>query len=181
MKRVWKLSDAAQTELLLQRLQRHSSKPKTLPPLSVFTLTKSPNHSFTRDLCAPATHTVFPTLVRLLSETLTYPDARVRKDLSQTVSALRDELLDNVDDLDKVFRVLDEKGLCLFRRHINGYAFVELMKQLGSRPRLALEVATFVILFNLCVDKVYFAYRRRLMAPFAWYFEVLVVLFCELF
>lgn len=181
MKRVWKLSDAAQTELLLQRLQRHSSKPKTLPPLSVFTLTKSPNHSFTRDLCAPATHTVFPTLVRLLSETLTYPDARVRKDLTQTVSALRDELLENVDDLDKVFRVLDEKGLCLFRRHSNGYAFVELMKQLGSRPRLALEVATFVILFNLCVDKVYFAYRRRLMAPFAWYFEVLVVLFCELF
>lgn len=140
MKRVWKLSDAAQTELLLQRLQGHSSKPKTLPPHSVFTLTKYSNHSFTRGLCASATHTVFPTLIRLLSETLTLPDTRVRKDLTQTVSALRDELLENVDDLDKVFRVLDEKGLSLFRRHSNGYAFVELMNQLGSRPRLALEV-----------------------------------------
>ncbi|KAJ4727562.1 putative Pentatricopeptide repeat-containing protein [Melia azedarach] len=132
MKRVWKLSDVAPTEL-----HRHYSKPKTLSPLSLFTLTTSSNNRCTRGLCAPTTNSAFTRVIKLLTEKLAYPDTRVREDLVRTVSVLRDELVENVDDLD---RVLDDKGLSLFRRHSDGSAFIELMNQLGSSPKLAIEV-----------------------------------------
>ncbi|KAL5860327.1 hypothetical protein ACOSQ3_001633 [Xanthoceras sorbifolium] len=137
MKRVLKISDAAQAELL-----HHLHRPKTPPPLlAVFTSTKSSNHTFKRDHCAHAQNESFTRIIGLFNDILASPNAAVVKEnLTRKVSPLRDELLQNVEDLDKVLSVLDDKGLTLFRSHENGSAFVELLKQLGSSPHFALQI-----------------------------------------
>ncbi|KAK3193937.1 hypothetical protein Dsin_025247 [Dipteronia sinensis] len=145
MKRVWKISDAAQAELL--NLHRHtSSKPKTPPPpllLPFFAATNSSsNHAFKHNLCAHTSQIdSFSRIIGLFNEFIASSYPRVREDLTRKLLPLTNELLQNVDDLGSVFRVLDEKGLTLFRSHKNGIAFVELLDQLGSSsPHFALQV-----------------------------------------
>ncbi|XP_044503881.1 pentatricopeptide repeat-containing protein At2g30780 [Mangifera indica] len=141
MKRVWKLSDVVQAELQCLHRRSHSSKPpKSLPPLSLFTFTKSTNYRFTRGCCSSSRANTFQTVIGLFSDKLAYRDASAREDLAKNVSSLTIELLQYVADLEKVCRVLDEKGLPLFQNHNDGSAFVELLKQLGSWPDIALEV-----------------------------------------
>ncbi|CAB4281465.1 unnamed protein product [Prunus armeniaca] len=146
MKRVWKLSDAAQSELLCRH--RCSSKTKALPPYNL-TLTNSPNYRFTRDVTAQnhsssspysSSPTSFSSIIGLFSDKPSPQDLRAREDLVHKVTQLRDELVQNIGDCDEFVRVLEEKGSSFFSSYGNGYAVVELMNQLRSWPHLAVEV-----------------------------------------
>lgn len=143
MKRVRKLSDAAQAEFQCLHRHTHSSKPETLSPLSVFTLTKSTDYRFSRYFSSPSRPNPSQSRIRLLFDKLAYPDASAREDLTKNVSSLTVELLQYVGDLDRVYEILDEKGLPLSQNNSDGSAFVELIKQLRSWPELALEVVYF--------------------------------------
>uniref|UniRef100_A0A5B6ZSH6 Pentatricopeptide repeat-containing protein n=1 Tax=Davidia involucrata TaxID=16924 RepID=A0A5B6ZSH6_DAVIN len=134
MKRVWKISDAAQAELFLHRC---SAKPKALTtPFA--NLTRNSNRRFIRELKAQTRSC--PKIIDLFADKWSYANTRAGKDLSWKVSQLRDELLQNVDDCDKIVRILEEKGASLFRSYSDGSALVELLKQLAFWPHLALEV-----------------------------------------
>lgn len=67
-------------------------------------------------------------------------DSIAKKYLIDQVSALKDELLENSYDMENFERVLEEKGVPLFRSYPDGSAVVELLKQLASSPDLALQV-----------------------------------------
>ncbi|GFZ04661.1 hypothetical protein Acr_17g0002330 [Actinidia rufa] len=92
MKRVWRISDAAQAQLFLHT---RSAKPKTLIP----------------QLCAqtPPSPNPFPRIINLLSNNWKNSNARAREDLCAKISHLRDELLDNIDNGDEIARILEEK------------------------------------------------------------------------
>lgn len=139
MKRLWKISDAAQAEMLLP-------KPKTLPASPfLLTLTNCPIYRFTTGLVNAPVNPSFPTIVGLFFDKLA-PDSSARDDLRNKVVQLRDELVRNVEEesgqfcMDKIESVLEEKGKSLFRSYSDGSACVELLKQLHSKPHLALEV-----------------------------------------
>ncbi|KAJ8898707.1 hypothetical protein K2173_004741 [Erythroxylum novogranatense] len=143
MKRVCSISDATQPDML-GSLYKSFSKAR-LPTPHIFTLTKSPNHWFARDLCAQSDAGSQPTrvssnIIALFSDSFSRRDDKYSEDLRKTVSGLADEVVQNVGDFDKVFGILDEKREPLFRKYRDGSAFVELLKQLGSWPNLALEV-----------------------------------------
>ncbi|XP_057460779.1 pentatricopeptide repeat-containing protein At2g30780 isoform X2 [Actinidia eriantha] len=123
MKRVWRISDAAQAQLFLHT---RSAKPKTL----------------IRQLCAqtPPSPNPFPRIINLFADNWKNSNARAREDLCAKISHLRDELLDNIDNGDEIARILEEKSESLFRSQSEGCGFLELLKQLRSCPPLALEV-----------------------------------------
>lgn len=82
-------------------------------------------------------------------------DSIAKKYLVDRVSALKDELLENGHDMEKFERVLEEKGVPLFRRYPNGSAVVELLKQLAASPNLALQVKNlfpFSHFSNACIN-----------------------------
>ncbi|XP_059625791.1 pentatricopeptide repeat-containing protein At2g30780 [Cornus florida] len=139
MKRVWKISDAAQAELLLYRC---SAKPKSLTA-PIASLSRISTQRFTREVFARTRSctATFPNINGLFSDKWNYADIiAAREDLSRKVSHLRDELIQVVDDSDMIFRLLEEKGTSLFRCYSDGSALVELLKQLRSWPELSLEI-----------------------------------------
>lgn len=87
----------------------------------------------------------------LFSDKLAPSDSRAREDFRNKVKQLRDELVRNFEEdsdqiyTDKIVRVLEEKADSLLRSHSDGCACVELLKQLGSWPHLALEVFSHII------------------------------------
>ncbi|KAK9281290.1 hypothetical protein L1049_004187 [Liquidambar formosana] len=142
MKRVWKISDAAQAELPF--FHRRSAKPKTLTaPIPILTRPSTRTHirylytQTTPCMCPNA----FPNIIGLFSDyQVSYWEAKAKEDLSKKVSVLRDELVQDVEDSDRIVNVLEQKGVSLFRSYKDGSAFVELLKQLNPWPGLALEV-----------------------------------------
>ncbi|KDP21532.1 hypothetical protein JCGZ_22003 [Jatropha curcas] len=138
MKRVLKISDAAQAELLC--FHRSSVKPQTLTP-SIFNSTKSPIYRLSR----AQTHTSQPTnsfgnIIELFSNKFVHAEPEEWEGLKETISNLRDELVQHVGDFDKVVEVLEGNVSSLLRRYRNGSAFVELLQQLVSWPNLAVQV-----------------------------------------
>lgn len=146
MKRAFKISDAAQAELLC----RHRS------PTVFLTLATFPFGLINSPVCRLArlqTHTsaplnLFPSIIPLFSDKLSQVETKARQDLNEKVSLLRDELVQHVGDFDKVTGLLEEKGDSLFRRYFDGSAFIELLKQLMSWRHLAIEVL-FCIYFTV--------------------------------
>ncbi|KAL3649092.1 hypothetical protein CASFOL_005495 [Castilleja foliolosa] len=67
-------------------------------------------------------------------------DAISKQQLRENVSQLKDELLIQSEDVEKIEKVLEGNGVALFRKYSDGSAIVELMTQLRSFPSLAMEV-----------------------------------------
>lgn len=72
-----------------------------------------------------------------------------RKILREHVCKLKEELLRQNEDVDKIVQVLVEVGVPLFQRYPNGSAVVELFNQLRDFPSLALEVICSSLLFHI--------------------------------
>ncbi|KAL1832886.1 hypothetical protein ACET3Z_002537 [Daucus carota] len=147
MKRVWKISsESAQSKLSLL-------KHKTLFSKTPFLIT---NNSFIKlrfnwlflahSYCSQsAVHSnAFPNIVGLFDNRWSNAEIQSKQDLVQKVSVLRDELIwVSGYGQNEIFRVLDEKGRWFFKGCANGNAFVELLRQLESWPRCALEVCNW--------------------------------------
>lgn len=143
MKRVWKISDAAQSELFLHRT---SAKTKPLTPNHSYlfnTSIRTSTNRFIREICHSnpsfSSHP-FPNIIGLFSDRLCDADVKDKEDLITKVSKLRDELVQNEDKNEQILLVLDEKGSALLRSYSDGAAFVELLHQLDSSRQLAFEV-----------------------------------------
>lgn len=87
--------------------------------------------------------TNFGDIVSLFQDKLSYNHAEAirEKDLKETVAELRDEILAQEGDVEKIEKILEEKGVTLFRRYSDGSAIVELLKQLEGFPSVAMEVS----------------------------------------
>ncbi|KAM5563854.1 pentatricopeptide repeat-containing protein [Rosa sericea] len=148
MKRIWRLSDAAQSELFSRH--RCSPKPKTLTPYT-YTLTNSANFRFTRDVVNDAQNpspspspppNSFSSVITLFTDQPSPQEIRAREDLARKVNHLRAELVQSAGESEKIVRVLEDKG-CEFLWSYNFkdvIPIVELMHQLRHWPHLALEV-----------------------------------------
>lgn len=68
------------------------------------------------------------------------PDMISTEYLKDKVAELKEEILAQGEDVEKIEKVLEANGVALFRRYPNGSAIVDLLKQLHSFPSLALEV-----------------------------------------
>ncbi|XP_065861227.1 pentatricopeptide repeat-containing protein At2g30780-like [Euphorbia lathyris] len=138
MKRIFKISDAAQAELLC--LNIFPAITRTLIP-SLFPLANSPIYRFpfarTHTSNSP---TFFSKTIALFADNIAHADSDAREELTKSVSLLREQVIQHADDFDKVIGVLEEKGTSLFRRYRGGSALIELLNQLVSCPRLALQV-----------------------------------------
>lgn len=148
MKRVWKISETAQSEFSLLK-----PNPKTLFSKTPFLITnnyfiKTPIKSlFLADhYCSQPSisSNPFPNIIGLFENRWANADIQAKQELEHKVSVLRDELIRvSKNGQNVIFRVLDEKGSCLFRVYANGDAFVELVKQLECWPRCALQVCNW--------------------------------------
>ncbi|CAK9175869.1 unnamed protein product [Ilex paraguariensis] len=129
------LYNAAQAEVI-------PAKPKTLITPLLTNLTRATTQSFVRELVTETRpcQSALPKIIELFADKLSYVDTRAMEDLRNKVSVLKDEVLRNCEESHKIERVLEEKGVSLFRSYSDGSASIELLKQLDSWPHLALEV-----------------------------------------
>lgn len=70
-------------------------------------------------------------------------DSIAKQEQKEKVSVLKDELFKYSGDAENIEKVLEEKGVPLFRSYYDGSAVVELLNQLASSPDLALQVNPF--------------------------------------
>ncbi|KAF4357685.1 hypothetical protein F8388_007221 [Cannabis sativa] len=144
MKRVWKISHLAQSQLLCHHGCFSSAAKRKTPTPFAFPVNEFPNYGFIRDFNAdthpPPSSGFPPEVIGLFSLNQSHQDSTHWEDLTRKVTQLRDELLMNDDDSDSAIRLLEEKGDSLIGNCAVGYPVVELLKQLDSRPRLALKV-----------------------------------------
>ncbi|GAV91649.1 PPR_2 domain-containing protein [Cephalotus follicularis] len=139
MKRLWRISDATQSELL----HVHKLRPTVTVPFTS-TLAKLINYRFTTSqhpTTTTSTSSAFPTtIVGLFSGRFAVVNSKETDDLNKKVLLLKDILLQNLEDLDGVSRILEEEGDFLLRTYEDGSALVQLLKHLGPHRHLALEV-----------------------------------------
>lgn len=62
------------------------------------------------------------------------------EELEEKVAGLRNEILAHKHDVEKIEKVLEEKGVDLLRRYSDGSAILQLLNQLHYFPSLAIEV-----------------------------------------
>lgn len=67
-------------------------------------------------------------------------EAILAEELKEKVADLRNEIVAHKQDVEKIEKVLEEKGVDLFRRYSDGSAIVQLLNQLRCFPSLAIEV-----------------------------------------
>ncbi|KAL6214781.1 hypothetical protein ACLB2K_014213 [Fragaria x ananassa] len=145
MKRIWRLSDAAQLEVL----SRFSAKPKTPTTPYTYTLTNSPNFRFTRDVVnnaqsppppPPPPPYPFSSVIDIFADRTTPQEIRAREDLGRKLNQLAEELVQTAGGSEKISRVLEDEGSQFLwsRGFVN--VIVEFMHQLDRWPYLALEV-----------------------------------------
>lgn len=144
MKRVWRLSEFAQTEQsLLKCRNMHSNSLKTHKII----IKPSLQARFLREYVTQAPYscssqTAWSSVISQFLDKCGSRSAESRADeyLREKVSELREEILRHNDNVEGIEKVLKEKGVSLFRRYSDGSAVVELFTQLKSFPVLALEV-----------------------------------------
>ncbi|KAL1827397.1 hypothetical protein ACET3Z_005809 [Daucus carota] len=152
MKRVLKLSESAQTDLIA--LRTFITKPKIILPQTPFLITNNPITTSTTRFSLkdsfysqPSLNSIpFPNIIGLFSDRLSVNEIQAKEDLINKASVLRNELIrveGSREDL--IFRLLDEKGTSWFKCFDDGAAFVELLRQLESYPRCALQVLNWRI------------------------------------
>ncbi|XP_023007782.1 pentatricopeptide repeat-containing protein At2g30780 [Cucurbita maxima] len=83
---------------------------------------------------------LLPNIIELFSNKPSDQDLLVRSIMQRKVTEVMHELIQNAEDSDKIVKVLEDNEGFLLRRHADSSTFVELLKQLGSQPHLALEV-----------------------------------------
>ncbi|KAK1357010.1 Pentatricopeptide repeat-containing protein [Heracleum sosnowskyi] len=147
MKRVWKLSESAESKLMTFRTL--ITKPKNTVSQTPYLITTNPITTSTHRFSLkdsfhshPNLNSIpFPNIIGLFSDRLSHNEMQAKEDLIHKASVLRNELI-RVDDFrqDLIFRVLDEKGSSWFKCYDDGAAFVELLRQLEFSPRCAVEV-----------------------------------------
>ncbi|KAI3473894.1 hypothetical protein Pfo_028081 [Paulownia fortunei] len=130
MKRVWRISEVQKC------LNTHNILTKPSGPIQ-FTrphVTQTPRND--------GNQTTLPDIISLFSDKWSHNSAETisEKKLREKVSKLKDELLTQNEDVEKIEKVLEENGVSLFRRYSDGSAVVELLTQLKSFPYLAMEV-----------------------------------------
>ncbi|PIA39395.1 hypothetical protein AQUCO_02600094v1 [Aquilegia coerulea] len=148
MKRIWKISETAKAELLLQKPSSSSSSCKTKTLISPITNFLKPTTTFIKQISTQITppsypQNVFPILINLFTEkqkgTSFYIETKQEYVLREVID-LSHELISNRNDSYKIFQVLDSKASTLFRNHPDGSALVELLAKLRAFPHLALKV-----------------------------------------
>ncbi|KAL6563842.1 hypothetical protein OROGR_002801 [Orobanche gracilis] len=79
-------------------------------------------------------------MVYLFSDKFDHSETIAKEKMRENVCQLKDELLDQSEDGEKIEKILEENGVTLFRKYSDGSAVVELLTQLNSFPVLAMEV-----------------------------------------
>ncbi|KAL0418788.1 UNVERIFIED_CONTAM: Pentatricopeptide repeat-containing protein [Sesamum radiatum] len=137
MKRVWRVSEFRRCQTITV---------SSLNTLSTITKPSVPNQ-FIREHVTQTSHsngsqTLLPDIISLFSDKWSYNTAETisKEILREKVSKLKDEVVGQRDDVEKVEKALDEKGVSLFGRYPDGSAVVELLTQLKPFPDLAMEV-----------------------------------------
>ncbi|KAL3626042.1 hypothetical protein CASFOL_029591 [Castilleja foliolosa] len=89
-----------------------------------------------------ANHTTPPDFTYLFSDNWSPnpQDTISKQKLRDEISQLKDELLVQSEDVEKIEKVLELNGVALFRKYSDRSPMVELMTQLSSFPSLAMEV-----------------------------------------
>lgn len=146
MKRVWKISETAQSELSLLKPKTLISKTPFLFTNNILIKTQINRFLLADYYCSQPniSSNPYPNIIGLFENRWSNADIQAKQELVHMISVLRDELIGvSKNGQNEIFRVLDEKGSSLFRVYANGDAFVELVKQLESWPCCALEVTSF--------------------------------------
>lgn len=144
MKRAWRVTEFHKCLLIKQNI---ITKP-SIPVQFIRHLTQTP--AINRN------QTTFSDILFLLTEKGSpNPEETIEKrNLREKVSELKDQILTQDEDVEKIEKVLEENGTALFRIYPDGSAAVELLSQLKSNPYLAMEVNCFPnlgIVFFCCI------------------------------
>ena len=140
MKRVRKLSDVAQAELFC--FHRTSAKSITPIPISPV-LRRSTLYPCIRGLNSQNHSTEqysFRDIVGLFSCPPSSFHSSDNQDLTKKVTTLRDELVRESHDFERVLKILEDNFEPLFKSYPDGFFLIELLHQLDSWPHLGLEV-----------------------------------------
>ncbi|CAL0314606.1 unnamed protein product [Lupinus luteus] len=134
MKRVWRFS----SELQFNGISLSSNpKPIPIPPFTALLKPSTTSYGFARELNTLPPNKVTD-IIPLFTEK---PRPNPTEDLMKRVAILRNELVREASDSDRVWKILDENFVDLIQsHHSDGSAMLELLKQLDSWPALALQV-----------------------------------------
>lgn len=99
------------------------------------------SHSSSSPSPSLSSFSLLPNIIELFSNKPSNHDLLVRSIMQRKVTKVRHELIQNSEDSDKIVKKLEDSEDLLLQKHADGSSFVELLKQLDSQPRLALEVS----------------------------------------
>lgn len=144
MKRVWGLSEFAQTEQFLLKCRNMAYDSLNTHKIIIYSSipARFVREYVTQTPCTGSSQTAWSSIISQFLDKCGTRSAESRADeyLIEKASELREEILSHKDDVEGIEKVLKEMGVSLFRRYSDGSAVVELLTQLKSYPVLALEV-----------------------------------------